>query len=79
MVQVREQTDDERLAAAVTRALDEFAPGGTYVPLLALCDRVEEDLGQSVGIYDVAVLRDSILGRDEDAEYERRAESGWAL
>lgn len=71
MVQVVYQSDDERLRAAVARALDELAPGGTYVPLLALCDRVEEELGEHVGVHDVGMLREDILGRDEDAEYER--------
>ena len=72
MVEVREQTDDERIAAAVRRALDEMAPSGTYVSLIALCQRVEEDLGEAVSTDSIDTFREEILGRDEDAEFERK-------
>jgi hypothetical protein len=71
MAEVREQTDDERIAAAVRRALDELAPSGVYVSLTALCMRVEEDLGEAVSTDSIDTFREAILGPDEDAEYER--------
>jgi hypothetical protein len=71
MAEVREQTDDERIAAAVRRALDELAPSGVYISLTALCMRVEEDLGEAVSTDSIDTFREAILGPDEDTEYER--------
>jgi hypothetical protein len=72
MAKVREQTDDERIRAAVARALDEMAPSGVYVSLSALCARVEEDLGEAVSTDSIDTFRDAILGPDEDVAYERK-------
>ena len=75
MVQVTYQSDDERLRAAVARALEALAPGGTYVSLLTICDCVEAELGEPVSVHEVGGLREEILGRDEDAEYDRQKEN----